>query len=142
MLLPSLPGNHRTRKFQNRRGMVLIVLLVCFALAAAMIIGAVRIALTAHKATQTAAWSVQARWLAESGVERAAAKLAADAAYTGETWTIPAEELGAEESGVVRIEVQPVSGQEKRYKLKIEADFPDDPVHRTRQEKEVVLDIP
>ena len=122
--------------------MVLIVLLVCLAVAATLIVGAVRIALTSHRATQTASWNVQARWLAESGLERAAAKLAAAAAYPGETWTIPAEELGAEESGVVRIEVQPIPEQEKHYKIKIEADFPDDPLHYARQEKEVVIEIP
>ena len=74
--------------------MVLIVLLVCLAVAAALIVGTVRIALVSHQATQTASWKAQARWLVESGVERAAAKLAADPAYAGETWNIPAAELG------------------------------------------------
>jgi hypothetical protein len=85
---------------------------------------------------------VQSQWLAESGVERAAAKLAADAAYSGETWTIPATDLGGQEAGVVRIEVKPVAEQEKRRTIKIEANFPDDPVHCARQEKEIVLDLP
>ncbi len=95
-----------------------------------------------HRATQTAAWSVQARWLAESGAERAAAKLDADAAYAGETWTIPAAEFGGQESGVVRIQVKPVGGEEKRRTIKIEADFPDDPVYFARQQKEINLAIP
>jgi type II secretory pathway component PulK len=122
--------------------MVIIVFLVCLAVAAAMIAATARIALTAHRATQTASWNEQARLLAESGVERAAAKLAADAAYAGETWTIPAAELGGQDGGVVRIQVKPAADNEKRRTLSIQADFPEDPVNYARQEKEINLDLP
>jgi Tfp pilus assembly protein PilV len=142
MQYPPQPGDYRRRKHRNPRGMVLILFLVCLAVAAAMVAGAARIALSSHQATQTAAWSVQARLLAESGVERAAAKLAADAAYSGETWTIPAAELGGQDGGVVRIEVKLVAGEEKRRAIKIEADFPEDPVHFARQQKEINVTIP
>jgi Tfp pilus assembly protein PilV len=107
-----------------------------------MIIGAAKMALTSHQATQTASWSVQARLLAESGVERAAAKLAADAAYAGETWTIPAADFGGQEGGVVRIQVKPAVGEEKRRTIHVEADFPEAPVHFARQEKEINVAIP
>jgi hypothetical protein len=142
MQLPSLPDNRRTRCTRRPRGFVLIVFLVCLAIAAALIVGTARIAITSHKAAQTAAWSVQARWLAESGVERAAAKLAADAAYPGETWTVPAADLGGQEGGVVRIEVKTPAGMEKRRTIRVEADFPEDPVYYARQEKEIVLEMP
>jgi type II secretory pathway component PulK len=126
--------------------MVLIVFLACLAVAAALIAGTARIALVSHQAAQTASWNAQARWLAESGAERAAAKLAADAAYAGETWTIPAVEFGGQEGdqegGIVRIQIQPAADQPQRRTLKIEADFPDDPVHYARQQKEIVLDLP
>ena len=142
MQIPSLSGKKRMRNMRNPRGMVLIMFLVCLAIAAAMIAGAARIAITSHQATQTASWNEEARQLAESGVERAAAKLAADAAYAGETWNIPAAELGGQEAGVVRIEVKPAAGEEKRRTAKVEADFPDDPVHYARQQKEIIVDMP
>jgi len=126
----------------NRRGMVLMVFLVCLAVAAALIVGTARIAMTAHKATQTASWSVQSRLLAESAVERAAAKLAADPAYTSETWTVPAADFGGEDGGVARIDVKRVAGQDKRRTVKVEADFPDDPVNYARQQKEIIVDLP
>jgi Tfp pilus assembly protein PilV len=135
-------GNRRMRSTRNARGMVLMVFLVCLAVAAALMIGAARMAMTSHQATQTASWNVQAQWLAESGGERAAAKLAADAAYAGETWALPAAELGGQDGGVVRIQVKPIAGEEKRREVKIEADFPDDPLHYARQEKAIVLDLP
>jgi hypothetical protein len=124
------------------RGMVLIVFLACLAVAMALIVGTAKIAVTSHQATQTASWKVQAQWLAESGAERAAAKLAADAAYAGEDWAIPAAELGGQEGGEVRIRVKPVAGEEKRRTIRIEADFPDDPLHYARQEKEITVEIP
>jgi Tfp pilus assembly protein PilV len=142
MIISSLSKHHRSRTIGNPHGMVLIVLLVCLAVAAALIAGAAKIAITSHRATQAASWNVQARWLAESGAERAAAKLAADAAYTGETWTIPAAELDGQDGGIVRIEVKPVAEREKRRTVKIEADFPTDPVHFARQEKEIIVDLP
>ncbi|MCC6125244.1 MAG: hypothetical protein IT426_09800 [Pirellulales bacterium] len=138
MQFPFPPNYRRTQSARRPRGFVLIVFLVCLAVAAALIVGTARIALTSHKAAQTAAWSVQARWLAESGVERAAAKLAADAAYAGETWTVSAAELGGQEGGAVRIEVKLVAGEEKRRTIRVEADFPEDPLHYARQEKEIV----
>jgi hypothetical protein len=133
---------HARRSLRNPRGMVLIVLLVCLAVAAALIAGAAKIALSSHRATQVASWSAEARWLAESAAERAAAKLAAEKDYSGETWTIPAAELDGQDSGVVRIQVKPVAQFKNRRIVKIEADFPVDPVHFARQEKEIIVDLP
>lgn len=132
---------YRRRNRRHRSGLVLILFLACLAVATALIIGAARMAVTSHQATQTTSWSVQARWLAESGAERAAAKLAADSAYTGETWTIPAADLGGEDGGVVRIQVKP-GGNEKHRTIRVEADFPEDPVHFAKQEKEINVTIP
>jgi Tfp pilus assembly protein PilX len=142
MKIPLYARKYRTRTPHRRRGMVLIIFLVCLAVAAAMIAATARIALTAHRATQTVSFSAQARLLAESGAERAAAKLTSDAAYSGETWTIPAVELGGQDAGVVRIQVKPAAGEEKRRTVTVQADFPDDPVHYARQEKEIIVDLP
>ena len=83
---------------------------------------------------------VQAAWLAESGVERAAARLAADVKYTGETWTIPPDELGGENRATVRIEVTPAPGEPNRKTVSVTADYPDDPQHRSRCVKQVSID--
>jgi Tfp pilus assembly protein PilV len=91
---------------------------------------------------EAAAWRIQATWLAESALERAAAQLAADAAYRGETWTIPAKELDAHNAAVVRIEVQTVSESPKARRVRVQADFPNHPEHRARQTKETVVYVP
>ena len=84
---------------------------------------------------------MQAQWLAEAGVERAVARLAANADYAGETWNIPAEELAGGEAAVVRIHAETIADQPDRRAIHVEADYPDDPQHRCRKIKQIVADI-
>jgi Tfp pilus assembly protein PilV len=142
MQITIMSNKVRARKKRPSRGFVLIMFLVCLAVAAALIAGTAKIAISSHRATQNASCSAQARWLAESGVERAAASLAIDAEYKGETWNIPASEIGGPDAGVVRIKVLPVADQPTRRTIEVEADFPDDPVYCSRQTKEIILDLP
>ena len=92
------------------------------------------------RAADTRYWDLQAQWLAEAGVERAAARLSADANYRGETWTISAKELAGANDGAVRINVEKDAGRANRRRVSVEADYPDDPVHRCRWQKQIVLD--
>ena len=122
-----------------RRGAVLVVVLVCLAVAAAMFVVLVKLAATGRQSMQTQCWRMQAQWLAESGLERAAARLAG-AKYTNETWTLAAEELGGD-AGVVRIRTEAVADQPNRRLVSVEADYPDDPQHRVRCNKQIVVDV-
>jgi hypothetical protein len=96
--------------------------------------------MTARNAQQTQHWGVQAQWLAEAGLERAAARLAGQPGYSGETWTIPAGQLGGNVGAVVRIRVESVARPPARRRVAVEADYPDDPLHRSRCTKEIVLE--
>ena len=124
-----------------RRSAVLIVVLVCLAIAAAMGVVLVKLAATGRQSMQAQGWRMQAQWLAESGLERAAARLAADPKYSNETWTIAAEELGGDAGGVVRIRAEAVADQPNRRLVSVEADYPDDPQHRVRCNKQIVVDV-
>jgi hypothetical protein len=124
----------------TRRGAILLIILVCFTLAAAMFVVLARLAMTARNAAETQHWGVQAQWLAEAGLERAAARLAGQPGYSGETWTIPAGQLAGKVGAVVRIRVESVAGQSARRRVAVEADYPDDPLHRSRCTKEIVLE--
>lgn len=126
----------------KRRGVILILVLACLAIASVLLITGIKLALSSHHVARTFGWSVQAQWLAESGLERAAAQLAADADYSGETWKIPADNLGGADAGIVTIEVKPVTGQTNRRLVKVQSDFPDDPQDRVRYSKELTLELP
>jgi type II secretory pathway pseudopilin PulG len=84
---------------------------------------------------------LQARWLAESGLERAAARLAEAPDYRGETWTIPAAELGGPWSGAVAIAVEPVAGRPGRRLVRVRADYPDGAEPRARRRAEATVEL-
>jgi Tfp pilus assembly protein PilX len=125
----------------KRRGVVLILVLACLAIASVLLLTGIKLALSSHRVQRTFGWSVQARLLAESGLERAAAQLAADPDYKGETWKISAKDLSGDEAGTVKIEVKPVPENDNRRLVKVEADFPDDPLDSVRYSKELTMEV-
>lgn len=122
------------------RGAALLVVLACLALATVMFTIVARQVGAERQTLQWSQWSLQAAWLAEAGVERAASRLAADPNYLGETWTIPAAELSGDEGGVVRIHVETVADKPQQRTVRVEADYPDAPQLRCQKAKEVVVD--
>jgi type II secretory pathway component PulK len=130
--------NGNSSRPKNRRGTILVVILVCFIVAATIFTLLVKSAVSERKTMETHLWSAQAQWLAEAALERAAARLAADANYTGETWTIPAEELDGN-SGVAKIRVEAIADKPGRKQVSVEADYPDDPQHRSRCAKQIEM---
>jgi type II secretory pathway component PulK len=126
----------------KRRGMVLILVLACITVAAVLLAIGVKLAVTNHRITQTFGWSVQAQWLAESGLQLAAAKLSGDSAYAGETWKIPAENLDGFNAAIVNIEVKSIDDQSKSRLVIVQAVFPDDPYDRVQYSKELTLELP
>ena len=130
------------RRRRNKRGMILIIILACLAVASALLIAGVKLAVSTHRFTRSFGWGVQAQWLVESGINRAAVELGADANYTGETWKIPAEYFGGQDAGIVKIAVKAVADQAHRRLVRVEADFPDDPQERVRYVKELTLELP
>jgi Tfp pilus assembly protein PilV len=122
----------------RRRGAALLVVIVVLAVASAVIVSVVKLAAAQRQQLRTAQWRMQAGWLAESALDRAAARLAADAAYQGETWRVPAEELD-HAAAAVTIHVEAVAGQPGRRLVRVQADYPDDPHGRARQGREAIV---
>jgi len=126
----------------HRPGVILVVAIVSIAVASVIFLAVLRTAVAERNALRTEAWRQQALWLAESGLERAAARLAADSAYQGETWNVPADQFASEVGGVVEIEIQSTAGRPNRRLVRVRADFPDDPQHRVRRSKQIVIELP
>jgi hypothetical protein len=141
----------------RRRGAVLVMALACLVILGMVQVLLVQAAVARRHLTEQHALRHQARWLAEAGVERAVARLAAEADYRGETWQIPAEELpcgsrGGAEPAAVEIEVQPaVNAPAKRGKrgdgasdriVRVRAAYPRDLPRRVLYEKQVTVSFP
>jgi cell division protein FtsN len=127
---------------RNRRGAILILAIVCVAVTMSIMVLLVRFAMLHHAAQKNQHRAAQANWLAHSALDRAAARLAIDPSYTGETWKIPAEEfLASEQAALVRIAVKPVAERPERRTVDVAADYPDAPRHRVRRSKQITIAI-
>ena len=100
-----LPGARRCPV--NRRGGFLIIAMICLLLTTGLMGALLKMAVLNRRAAQFEAHALQAEWLAESALDRAAAKLSGDGDYQGETWRIPADDLGGSHAGEVQITIKP-----------------------------------
>lgn len=127
---------------RDRRGAVLVVALICVMLATAILGSVLQITLSCRRQVRQQARAVQSAWLAEAGVERAAAQLRVDPAYTGETWNIPAEQLGGPDGGAVTITVAEKSADSGPQIITVRADYPSGQTLRVRTTKQIEIILP
>jgi Tfp pilus assembly protein PilX len=94
--------NHRTRK---RSGYSIIAVLALMGLAGGLFVGWTRNALRGDRQTRIAHEHAQAEQLASAALSRAAARLAQDPEYQGESWRLAPDELGQSYAAFVTIAV-------------------------------------
>jgi hypothetical protein len=93
------------RASSPRRGIMVVVALICLLIASILTTALVKRALVERRQVAFTWAAAQADWLVESGRQRAMAKLRADPAYGGETW-LPPDAAGGRPTGEVRILVE------------------------------------
>jgi hypothetical protein len=129
----------------RRRGSITVAVLVCLLVITVIAAGLLRQVQSQRALLKDEERRLQAEWLAESGLERAAVRLHDDPAYRGETWAITAGELGGPASGVVSIKIEPIPGgaesNSNQRRVTAQADYPVDPPHRVRTRKQVVVTL-
>ena len=126
----------------RRRGAVLLIAIVLLVIASAMSVGILSSVARRHRELRRHEQELQARWLAESALERSAAKLRDDSSYTGETWRIPADDIARANGAAVAIYVEMVSGLPARRAVRVVADLPETEPDRIRYSKQVLIDLP
>lgn len=126
----------------RRRGFMVIVALVCVAVVALMGLSALRMLVEERRHLRAQAWELQAEWLADAGMQRAEAMLAAGGDYAGETWLVPPEDLGGEHAARVQIAVETIADRAGTRRVRVVADYPDDPRLRARRTLETVVAAP
>ncbi len=123
----------------KRGGFLLLSALVCMALVIAMGGLMTRMMVVNSQYDRAQLRRMQCQWLVDSGIERAAARLAADAEFTGETWRIEPEQLDGRNGAVVRIAVTPEAEPSAWRAVSVQADYPADPPARVRYSRTVRL---
>jgi hypothetical protein len=85
--------------------------------------------------------SVQADWLAESGLERAVAQWQRDAAYRGERWRVESDQLGGRGAAEVLIEIETPETQPSAI-IRATVRYPDGPIGAVQVKKQLSVPIP
>ena len=124
------------QKSSQRRGAVLLMALICLTLLVMFGASLLKLALMERKALESRQRTSQARRLAEAGFERAAARLAHDPAYRGETWSLAGDEAVSGRPAAVTIQVDVVEDHPDRRWIAVQADYPSDAATRARQSKQ------
>ena len=132
----------RVSKSHTRYGAILIIVLACVAIASIVFMSIAKVVGAQRRSTQKEVWRMEATWLAESGLQRAAARLADDADYSGETWNLTAEQLGLADAAVVKIEIDALPDAPNQRTVRVRADYPNHPQHRCRYTKSVAVWLP
>ena len=130
-----------TQSTPLRADLAAFAAIVCLTLTTAISVSLVRLALASHQQVEREHWRLQSTWLAESGLSRAAARLRADADYSGEDWT-PAEIGPEKQDGRVTIKVAADPQDAARVVITATADFPADPTDRVRTTRTLTLARP
>jgi len=133
----------------RRSGLTIIPVLACLILVALVSGVLLRIGVSYREQSRRQERALQAEWLANAGVERALARLAARASYSGETWEIDPASLGltVSESNTsasaarVLIQVKPAAADRNACVITVQADHPPDPLRRVRHTKQVVVEL-
>ena len=130
--------NSNSRRRMPRTGVVLVAALVCLLVAVLVAGGLLQSIALQHRQCRNEEKHLQTLWLAESAKGRAAAQLAADAAYSGETWRVSVGKI----EGVADIQVEAPDGQPRQRRVTVEARWPDDAIQRQVLRRNLIINLP
>lgn len=133
--MPVSESHRRSRK----RGAVLVCVIACLAVAMLLLAGMLKRTLLTMRQIRTERQLRQTEWLVQAGVERAAFRLASDVEYTGEAWSLSAEEIVGTDPGRVNISVRRDSTD--RASVQVVAEFPSGRVTSIRRTRAFLIDL-
>lgn len=108
----------------SRRGTVLVVAIVALMLVMSFMGMLLKTALAQRHVIREQGRDIQADWLAQSAAERAAARLQRDPDYTGETWSLSADDSGLRFPAEMTIRVEPANNDAALRAVHVVALYP------------------
>jgi hypothetical protein len=135
----------------NRRGLTAVAVLVCLVVVTLVSGVLLKVGLAHRDQVRSQEHRLQAEWLAQSGLERALARLAADRGYEGETWKLTHHDLGLAgspdgEQGpaavvTIKVELAGSPGASEQKLIKVQADYPPDLPQRSRHSTQILVEL-
>jgi type II secretory pathway pseudopilin PulG len=135
----------------RRRGLTAVAVLVCLIVIAIISGALLKVGIAHRDQVRSQEHKLQAEWLAQSGIDRALARLAAKPDYTGETWELATGDLDLPAASspqtapaavvVIKVERPPgPRGSEARL-IKVQADYPPDLPRRVRHSLQILVEL-
>lgn len=131
----------KSPRHRPRRGAVLVAVLVTMMVASLLFAAMLRTGREEHQMLRGQQLRLQAIELGQAGVERAAAQLAADAAYQSEVWRVSAAELGSRQDASVKIDVERVVDRPRRRRIQVEVNYPPAGEQRVQHRRQALVDL-
>ncbi len=114
------------RRHRRRSGAILIIVLALLAVLTIVCGLWVRFVLQEVSRQRLQEDVVQAEWLAEAGLRRAAARLANDRNFTGELWRVEGKEFSRPHSAMVKLGVEHPAEARDEARLTVHVAYPSD----------------
>ena len=133
-------GRHGTAT-GRRRGFAVLMVLVCLFVISMISTSVLQLAVAQRRQMQREQLRLQATWLAEAALDRAAVRLKQDTGYSGEVWTVDEKQFASGQTGSVRIEIQADKTITSRRIVSVVADFPADTKQRARVSQQLQVDL-
>lgn len=124
---------------RRRSGLTMLVVVVVIMVATSLLAAATSQLVDHHRQCRLRHAARQCRLLATAGLERADSRIAADAEYQGETWTVPADQLNFPHDAEVVIRIEQDGEQTT---LVATAQYPAGEHPRVKQTRRMALDTP
>lgn len=124
---------------QSKTSAALICVVACLAVATLLLAGMLKRTLLTKQQIRTERHLRQAEWLVQAGAERAAFRLANDAEYTGELWSLAADAIVGADPGVVSISASRDSTD--RASVRVVAEYPSGRIASIRRTREFLIDL-
>ncbi|WP_417379983.1 hypothetical protein [Gimesia sp.] len=132
----SVIGSHQQR---TRQGAVLVIVMVCLLLISLVMASLLKSTMMQRRQMLKEQLQVQADWLVESALERAAQQRLTNPEYEGEVWQIDPEELGTRYAASAEIVLKPEGEADRRLSIQARVKYPDSQTEMITRTKKIIL---
>ncbi len=115
----------------------MVLVMVCLLGVSLLSATVLRLAVAQQRQLELELRHLQAEWLAEAALERAAAMLHRDPAWRGDEWLLPADLIAG--GGVVETRLEPASGPGSGWQVAVAASVPADDPGRARVTRRILI---
>jgi type II secretory pathway component PulK len=126
----------------SRRGAVLVLAMVCLLVVATIGVALTQLLVEEHRQARQRQYQLQALWLAESAVQRAATQLRVSPDYEGETWQIEARSMGSRWPAEAVIRIEPVESEQMLRRIVVQARYPKRELYGVLQQRQILIQLP